>query len=199
VTLLGAPGEGVVAVTDNAEPRVHLLFLRRADGEILCSQPLFEEGQSGTDITAIGFEHANQAGNGAGVYSAIVENNYGHSRFPNAHPAGGVTRVDLKPNEAGGYTCQAVWESPEANIGVFKLSLGNGLVYLYYKGQGGNLLTEHWYFTALDFKSGEIVYKQLTGAGIGYNNWAGALFLHPDGGVAYSTTIFGLVMMADMP
>jgi hypothetical protein len=32
--------------------------------------------------------------------------------------------------------------------------------------------------------------------GLGYNNWAGSLFLHPDG-MAYSTTIFGMVMMRD--
>jgi hypothetical protein len=43
------------------------------------------------------------------------------------------------------------------------------------------------------------VYKQRAGAGQGYNNWAGALFLHPDGGIAYTTTRFGLVMMRDMP
>ena len=36
-----------------------------------------------------------------------------------------------------------------------------------------------------------------TGSGQGFNNWAGALFLHPRGGVAYTTTIFGLVMWRD--
>ena len=54
-----------------------------------------------------------------------------------------------------------------------------------------------WYLTAIDFATGDTVYKQLVGKGLGYNNWAGALFLHPDGGIAYSTTIFGLVMIRD--
>jgi hypothetical protein len=54
-----------------------------------------------------------------------------------------------------------------------------------------------WYFIALDFTTGETVYRQRTGTGLGYNNWQGSLFLHPWGGRAYSTTIFGLVMLRD--
>jgi hypothetical protein len=196
VTLMGAAEDGVVAVTDNAEPRVHLLFLRRSDGELLCSLPLFAEGHSGTDITAIGFEHAELNGAGTGIYSTIVENNWGHSRFPVARPVGGIERIDLIRLPDGSYTCERVWHSAEKNIGVFKLSLGNGLLYLYYK-EDGPPLSERWYFSTVDFLTGETVYKQLIGSGIGYNNWAGAIFLHPDGEVAYSTTIFGLVMMAD--
>ena len=36
-----------------------------------------------------------------------------------------------------------------------------------------------WYFIAVDFRTGETVYRKHTGIGVGYNNWAGALFLHP--------------------
>ena len=47
--------------------------------------------------------------------------------------------------------------------------------------------------------TGETAFQQRVGTGLGFNNWAGALFLHPEGGVAYSTTIFGMVRMADAP
>ena len=80
-------------------------------------------------------------------------------------------------------------------LGVFKLSLGNGLLYLYFRE--GSPFNTRWYFTALDVATGETVYKQLVGTGLGYNNWAASIFLHPDGGIAYSTTLFGLVMMQD--
>ena len=36
-------------ITDNAEPRIHLLFVRRSDGAVVCSAPVFEAGQSGTE------------------------------------------------------------------------------------------------------------------------------------------------------
>jgi hypothetical protein len=194
VTLMGAL-DGLVAVTDNAEPRIHLLFVKRSDGSVVCSVPLFQEGKSATDITAIGFEHADADGQGTGVYSAIVENNWGHHTFPIARPEPGITRVDLIRGADGSYTCREIWSSNERNIGVFKLSLGNGLLYLYFRDNSP--LIRKWYLTAVDFVTGETVYKQLTGTGLGYNNWAGSLFLHPNGDIAYSTTIFGLVMIRD--
>jgi hypothetical protein len=196
VTLMGSPEDGLVVVTDNAEPRINLLFLKRSDGAIVCSEPLFEDGRSGTDLTTIGFEHADESGNGTGVYSAIVENNWGHHAFPLSRPEPGLTRVDVTRHADGSYICERIWESDEKSIGGFRLSLGNGLVYMYGKSES-NLLTEaKWFLIALDFATGETVYKVLTGSGLGYNNWAGSLFLHPDG-MAYSTTIFGMVMVRD--
>jgi hypothetical protein len=103
--------------------------------------------------------------------------------------------VDATRHDDGTYTCGEQWTNREKSIGVFKLSLGNGLAYMYWRSEGS--LHTKWYLTAIDFETGETVYKKLTGTGLGYNNWAGALFLHPDGGVAYSTTIFGLVMVQD--
>jgi hypothetical protein len=194
VTLLGGES-GFVAVTDNAEPRISLLFISRTDGDLVCSMPLFENGKSASDITAIGFEHADSAGKATGTYSAIVENNWGHSSFPFARAEAGISRVDLISQEDGSYRCEEVWTSDEINIGVFKFSLGSGLLYTYFRSDSPYLTA--WYFTAIDFWSGETVFKRLTGTGMGYNNWAGAIFLHPDGGAAYTTTIFGLVKMQD--
>jgi len=192
-TLVGGP-DGLIVITDNAEPRINLLFIKRSDGVIVGSMPLFAEGKSGTDLTAIGFEHADGNGNGTGVYSAIVENNWGHHTFPISHPEPGITRVDATRHDDGTYSCKEVWASTEKSVGGFRLSLGNGLVYMY--GKVGAWLNEKWYLIAVDFTTGETVYKKLTGAGLGYNNWQGSLFLHPDG-MAYSTTIFGAVMVRD--
>jgi len=194
VTLMGGL-DGFVAMTDNAEPRVNLVFVRRSDGVPVCSLPLFKETKSGTDISVVGFEHADENGRGTGVYSVIVENNWGHHRFPRAHPEPGLTRVDLIRHPDDSHSCEEIWASQEKGIGVFKMSLESGLVYTYWRSESCPIT--RWYFTAVDFRSGETVYKRLTGTGLGYNNWAGALFIHPDGGIAYSTTIFGLVMMRD--
>jgi hypothetical protein len=194
VTLLGGP-EGFVAITDNAEPQIRLLAVRRSDGSVACSAPLFAPGRSATDITIIGFEQADAVGRPTGVYSTITENNWGHHVFPFGRPEPGITRVDIAPLADSTYRCDPVWTSEERNLGVFKLSLGNGLLYLY--NSEGSPLNSRWYFTTVDFATGETVYRELTGTGVGYNNWAGAIFLHPQGAVAYSTTIFGLVMLSD--
>jgi hypothetical protein len=194
VTLAGGP-DGLAIIADNAEPRIHLLSIRRSDGAVVCSVPVFEQGKSATDVSTVGFEQADENGNGTGVYSVLVENNWGHHTFPRSRPEAGLTRVDVTRREGGTYDCAEIWASQEKSIGVFKLSLGNGLAYMYWRSNAGPITK--WYLTAIDFRTGGTVYKKLTGTGLGYNNWAGALFLHPDGGTAYSITIFGLVMIRD--
>jgi len=194
VSLMGGL-DGLVAITDNAEPRISLILLRRSDGTAVCSVPLFEESESGTDVSVACFEHADEAEEGTGVYSVIIENNWGCHTFPRSRPRPGLTRVDIVRHDDGTYDCKEIWASSEKSIGVFKLSLGSGLVYMYWRSESCPIT--QWYLTAVDFATGETVYKKLVGTGLGYNNWAGALFLHPDGGIAYSTTIFGLVMIRD--
>lgn len=194
VTLTGDE-DGLVVITDNAEPRIHLLFVQRSDGAMVCSAPVFEAGRSGTDVSTVGFELADGGGRPTGIHSVLVENNWGRHTFPRSRPAPGLTRVDAIRQDDGSYRCQEVWASDERSIGVFKLSLGNGLAYMYWRGDDGPVT--QWYLTALDWRTGRTVYKVRTGAGLGYNNWAGALFLHPHGGLAYSTTIFGLVAVRD--
>lgn len=196
VSLAGGE-DGLVVVTDNAEPRIHVFFAWREDGRVVCSAPLFEAERSGTDISAVAFEHVDENGRGTGRVSTIVENNFGHHRFPVAYPAPGITRVDAVRRADGEYECKTIWTSREKNIGVTKLSFGSGLLYTYFRDDADDIT--QWYLVAVDFETGETVYKLRVGAGQGYNNWAGALFLHPEGGIAYTTTIFGLAMMSDAP
>ena len=194
VSLMGSQ-DGLVAITDNADPRIHLVLLNRSDGSVVCNVPLFEEGKSGTDVSVACFEHADEDGSGTGVYSVLIENNWGRHTFPRSRPQPGLARVDIVRHEDGTYLCAPVWSSDEKSIGVFKLSLGAGLIYMYWRGEGCPITT--WYLKAVDFATGETVYRKRVGTGLGYDNWAGAIFLHPDGGIAYSTTIFGLVMIRD--
>lgn len=194
VSLMGN-ADGLVVITDNAEPRIHALFVRRADGALVCSTPLFEAGKSGTDISAVCFEHADALGAGTGRYSIIAENNWGHHSFPTSRPEPGLTRVDLVRHDDGTYNCKEIWTNPVRGICVFKLSFGSGLVYTYWRNETSPVSS--WILTGIDFATGETVFRKLAGTGQGYNNWAGALFIHPDGGVAYTTTIFGLVRIQD--
>ena len=141
------------------------------------------------------FEHADTSGAGTGRYSVIVENNWGHHRFPTPRPEPGLTRIDLVQTSDATVACEEVWTNPVRGICVFKLSFGSGLVYTY--GPDNSTPISSWVLTGIDVLSGDTVFRTLAGTGQGYNNWAGALFLHPDGGVAYTTTIFGLVRIED--
>jgi hypothetical protein len=196
VTLVGSVEDGLVAITDNAVPRIHLELYRRSNGEKVCSVPLFKDDESGTDLSALAFEHADVNGSPTGSFSFMVENNYGHHVFPMPDAHAGIARIDATRQSDGSYRCEQLWQTQEKGIAGAKLALRAGLVYMYINDNSPAL---GGYFAAIDFDSGKTVYRQHTGMGHGYNAWQGVLFLHPSNGALYTTTLFGLVMMQDAP
>ena len=181
------PG-GYVAITDNADPMDVVVYRTAVHPERpreVCAVPVFEKGASATENSLIG------AGR-----SLVVENNYGYTG-PDAVAAGGTTtpgfaRVDI---DADGQGCHRVWTNDEVSAPsvVPKLSLGTGLVYAYTQDDDP---TDPWYWTAIDFRTGEVVWKILAGAGPAYNNNYAGLSLGPDG-TAYLGVIPGLVALRD--
>lgn len=190
----------MVAIADNAEPRMNVLFLRRADGSEVCKLPVFGDDRGTTENAMPGI--VREGPNGL-EYSVIVENNYG-KKSSNllgaggacAQSVGGVVRVDMVPDGNGQYSCRQVWASPEDSCStVPKLSLGNGLLYLYtYERLAG---TYGYYLTAVDFESGETVYRQPTGTGIRYSDFGAPLTLSPSGDTVFIGTLSGLLRIRD--
>ncbi len=180
-----------VAITDNADPMNIVVYRRGADvtgDREVCSVPVFEQGASATDNSLIAVDRA-----------LVVTNNYGYKgpvqSIAGSITAPGIDRVDI---DADGNGCQAVWQnrterSPSA---VAKASLANGLVYIVSREQKG--LSDSWYLTALDFRTGEAVFKQRYGTGFGHNGNYAPISLGPDG-VAYVGVLGGLVRIADAP
>jgi hypothetical protein len=146
---------GYVAITDNADP-MNVVVMRRARSaspRVVCRAPVFPEGAGATDNSLV-----------AAGRSIVVENNFGY-RGPASTQNGqttapGVERVDFDPAKG---TCRKVWHSDERSPTVVpKLSLRNGLVYVYTKepqDDGDDV----WYLTAIDFRTGQTVFKVLAG------------------------------------
>jgi hypothetical protein len=182
------PG-GYVAITDNADPMdvvVYRAAAHRQRHRLVCSVPVFGRGSSATENSLIG------AGR-----SLIVENNYGYtgpaSLLLGQTTKPGFARVDIRRHGRG---CRLVWTSTavSAPTVVPKLSLATGLVYAYTKPAGD--LTDPWYWTALDYRTGRVVWQVLAGAGPAYNNNYAGLALGPDG-TAYLGVIPGLIALRD--
>jgi hypothetical protein len=182
-------GNDLVAITDNADP-MNIVVYRRTPAvtgpRLLCTAPVFEKGASNTDQSLIATDR-----------SIVTENNYGYSG-PAAtqngrSTVGGLERVDI--DRATG-TCRSVWRSSERAPSVVpKLSLGNGLVYTYTKDpQPGD--EDAWYLTAIDFRTGETVYKRLAGEGLGFNNNYAPITIGPDGTI-YVGVLGGMVALRD--
>ena len=182
-------GDDFVAITDNADPRMHVVVYRRAERvkgrRLVCSEPVFGKNRGATDNSLIAAGH-----------SLIVENNYGYSdpraTMDGQSTAPGLTRVDFKPSGK----CRTTWTSEERAPSVVpKLSLKTGLVYTYTKSprKDGE---DPWYLTAVSFRTGRTVYKRLAGEGLGYNNNYAPITLGPDGR-AYVGALGGLVQLTD--
>jgi len=187
-------GDDLVVITDNAEPRMNVLFYRRTGsdaGRLLCSVPVFNAGASNTDNSL-----AYAGGVPGGPRSVIVENNYGYAGFQSTMlgntTAGGVAKVSINPDN----TCQVDWTNPIVSpTPVPKVSLGNGLIYLYAKPKS-NLLDDSWYLAALDVRTGATRWMQKTGNGIQWNNHYASIYLGPDG-AAYMPTLTGMIRFKD--
>ncbi|RMF16009.1 MAG: hypothetical protein D6761_06945 [Candidatus Dadabacteria bacterium] len=182
-------GDHYVAIADNADPRMNVLvYDRTAPGSrLICKVPVFEPGRSATENSLVSY------GN-----SLIVENNYGYRTFmtmtrgKSSEP--GIWRVDFDPETE---QCTVVWKSQETSpTTVPKLSEANGLLYVYTKNPDHWRLIDAFYLTAIDFHTGETVFKVLTGTGMKFdNNWA-AISIGPDGS-AWIGTLNGLVRVRD--
>jgi len=78
-----------------------------------------------------------------------------------------------------------------------KLSLRTGLVYLYTKPADPKGKSDPWYWTALDFRTGKLVYKVRSGVGFyNYNNNYAGIILGPDG-TAYLGALGGPIALRD--
>lgn len=185
-------GSEYVALTDNADPQMRVLVYSRAKtvdtARLVCSIPVFAADRSATENSLIATDR-----------SIVVENNYGYvnaqTTINGKTTEPGITRIDLDEN--GGY--RIAWTSEERIPSVVsKLSLANGLIYTYTKDAGPGT-TDAWYFTAIDFETGQTFFKQLAGTGIGYNNHYAGVYLGPDGKTAYVGVLRGIVALRDNP
>ncbi len=179
----------LVAITDNADSRVNVVVYERESGKVLACVPVFDEGYSVSENSLIAYGR-----------SFIVENNYTEtgSSFLDNNPTSypGVTRIDMNADCDG---AEVVWESREASCTVVpKLSVENGLIYLYTREINDDIPKRAvaWYFTAIDFVTGETVFKIHTGCGKQWNNSYGPITIGPNG-KAYVGVFNGVISISD--
>ncbi len=199
-----------VAITDNADPRMHVLVYRagrRGPGRRpVCRTAVFPRRRGATDNSLIAFGR-----------SLVVENNYGYTGPEQDPPAAsptrntpttapGVTRIDVDYAHGG---CHKVWTNRRVRVptSVSKVSAATGLVYVYEHPAAAEVRytagqqpatgpEDPWYLTALDARTGHRVWSVLTGVGLGFNNNYAPITFGPDG-TAYVGVLGGLVAVRD--
>lgn len=177
-------GQGLVAIADNAEPSLNVVFLRRSDGAEVCREAVFDDGESATERSLVSV--------GTGV---VVQNTSGYeglrSTVLGRSTPGGLARVDVVDGD-----CDTVWTSDVvAPSSVSKLSQGTGLIYAYTK-RSSWWGAAAWYLTGLDARTGRTVFAVRTGLGMLLDSRGAPVTITEDGAV-YVGTVAGLVRIRD--
>jgi outer membrane protein assembly factor BamB len=101
-------------------------------------------------------------------------------------------RIDIDPDGKG---CTKVWANYEVASTVSgKLSTRNGLLYLYTRKMENNV--DVYYFTAMDFRTGQVVWEKKVGSGFRFDHYYEALLLGPDATI-FMGVYDGLVTIRD--
>jgi len=182
----------MVAITDNATHMNVVVYRRskklgKGEKRTVCRQPVFESGMSATDNSLIGVGR-----------SLVVENNYGYQDpfgpMTGALTEPGFARVDIRKNGEG---CKLVWTNNEVRSPtvVPKMSTESGLIYTYSK-PADPTDNEGYFWTAIDFRTGETAWMKYAGSGLLFNNNYAGMAIGPDG-TAYLGVIGGLISISD--
>lgn len=190
-------GEGkYVAVTDNADPLKVMVFrtseqLDPNEQRIVCEVPVFEEQVGGASSNSLVGSRL----------SLIATNNYyylfdwktGQMIYPSAP---GVERIDIDPNGKG---CRKVWANEEvATSTSARVSTRSGLIYSMAREYDDENNVHVYYWIALDFRTGETVWKKMAGTGDMFDSFYPALTIGPNGALFYGA-YGGLTMIMDTP
>jgi hypothetical protein len=187
-----------VAITDNADPLDVVVYrtedrLQRGEHRVVCQIPVFRKGASADENSLISMGQ-----------SLIVENNSGYDLETWNDVIGGgiqlggnlaltsapgMDRIDIS---ADGNGCHIVWRNTTVRTpsAVAKGDTADGLIYTYAKpkdpsGAGG------WYWTAVSYRTGKIVWQQVAGHGGLYNNHYSGIAIGADPKTGKTTLYLG--------
>ncbi len=179
------PG-GRVAIADNGSPYERIVVYDTKTGDKVCQAAISPRGKFATENSLISVGNA-----------LIVENNYGNATVQSTTlgrtTIPGMTRVDVSKDG----TCTTTWRNTteSAPSVVPKFSAATGLIYTYTKPKGPGTI-DRWYWTAIDFRTGKMVYSVLAGTGVLFNNSYASLYVGPSGD-GYVGVIGGLIRVHD--
>ncbi len=179
-------GSDWVAITDVAQPQIHLLVYRRETGDEVCKLPLFESGASANENSVVGYDRSMIVQNWAGAQGPLGD-------FRDLQPPG-LVRVDIREDESG---CDVAWSNRDIrSTNTVRLSTGSGLIYVVAQDTSVPIV-DAWYLTAIDFDSGETVNQTLIGAGFFYKQLFMPGAIGPDGSF-YQGVLSGIVRVRDV-
>ncbi|WP_225102000.1 hypothetical protein [Streptomyces sp. CoH27] len=116
----------------------------------------------------------------------VLVNTYGYNYHPGQPVVplpGGMTRIDVRPDESG---CNQAWSNPVPSSALPKLSTEDGNIYTVQRTLTGT--TENFALNVIDFATGRTVSTQPLGTGQQWDTTQLAGVTGPDGTLYQGTT-----------
>ncbi|WP_244929924.1 hypothetical protein [Nocardioides sp. W7] len=117
-------GHELVAITDNARPRAHLLVYRAGTGRLLCRVPFLDAAGSGTENSPIGWRRSVYVASTYGYPYPTTPDGAGEADPATADFVGGMQRFDVTRKG-----CRSRWTNTVRSAAVPKLSTAEGVIY----------------------------------------------------------------------
>lgn len=176
--------DGLVAVADNRDPRLQVVFHRADTGDVVCRAEVFGDDEGATDGGLV-----------AADTGVVVQNAHGYggvrSTLLGRTTSRGIARVDVVAGK-----CRVTWTTDmDAPSGAPAVSVEDGFAYVWTKRHSW-LGVDAWYLSALDLRTGRLAWARRTGLNLLTDNHGGPVALGPDR-AAYVPVLGGVVRVAD--
>jgi hypothetical protein len=172
---------GLVAVADNRDPRLQVVLHRADTGAVVCRAEVFDDDSGAADggLVAAGDD-------------VVVTNAHGYggpwSTVLGRATSRGIAKV--------GPDCAVRWTlALDVPSGAPAVSVDDGLVYAWTKRHSW-FGVDAWYLSAVELRSGRLVWARRVGLNALYDNHGGDVVLGP-GRAAYAPLLGGLARVAD--
>lgn len=183
-------GTDYVTIVDNADSSVALKVYRTSTGESICSVPvLLASHGPGSENSPIGAGRSVFVAGTYGYPYPAVPEGAGDSVPASAPFAGGLSRVDVRPDGSG---CDLVWDNTVRSAAVPKLSTADGRLHTVLRdpvipGTTGTSLLDPYRYAEIDPSTGRILRSKLVGIGALYDTLQMAGTVAPDGAYLQGT------------
>lgn len=192
-------GGEYLALVDNADRQVHLLVVSTASGAVLCTTPVLTSGGPGSENSSIGAGRTVIASSTYGYPYPTVPSDADPAVPATAPFVGGMTRVDVRPDNSG---CDVAWNNSVRSAAVPKLSVADGMIATVTRhnpvnDQLGTTPADKFFYAAVDAGTGAVLTEQFIGAAIAADPMQSAGTTAP-GGVIYQGTATGIQRIAPL-
>jgi hypothetical protein len=186
-------GGEYLTLIDNADNQVHLLVVSTASGAVLCTTPVLTSGGPGSENSPIGAGRTVIAASTYGYPYPAVPDDAGPAVPATAPFIGGMTRVDVRPDNSG---CDVAWTNTVRSAAVPKLSVADGTIVTVTRhnpvnDQLGTTPADKFFYAAVDPGTGAVLTEQLIGATTASDPIQTAGTTAP-GGTIYQGTVTGI-------